>query len=305
MTKTIAQTNRFLSAAPRTRPTSLNTSQVEDVCVCVCMYVCMYVCIFIFSEYIGRLIMTNTYAQSNALLTSAQITRPANLSTSHDQGDARTQKRPRYWDPLNTKAALSKRPCLWNAQAHNEMEQPMAMSKQPQHDRSEWQAIGKKPFRARTTVQQYQYDRPITTGRWRADEGIKLEQAVERNKRTHDFPNWQAVGESVDGRTRHQCANRYYGISNPAVKTSSVDAGPNVQQMTEGDTQHLDNWTTVAERFGGRTVKQCEDHYNYSKDAKKGKWSAEEDLKLRQAIERFRHPDGRPDWTSIVGGVRW
>ena len=67
----------------------------------------------------------------------------------------------------------------------------------------------------------------------------------------------------------------------------------------------LPDWAAI-EKIVGKPQKQCADHYyrikafKWSAETAKGIWSAEDDLKLKQAVENNKRPDGQPDWLTIA-----
>ena len=56
------------------------------------------------------------------------------------------------------------------------------------------------------------------------------------------------------------------------------------------------HWEAIAEKFEGKTPQQCANrfYHMHNRPSKRGKWSEEEDAKLRQAVESNWRSNGRP-----------
>jgi hypothetical protein len=134
---------------------------------------------------------------------------------------------------------------------------------------------------------------------WKPDEDTKLIDAVVKCGQ-----NWVAVAALIPGRTNLQCNHRWINYVGPSTKgmdgkwTAEEDAN-----LIEAVKKPGNSWITVAELVPGRTNFQCRNRWAYigpiiKGTAVKGKWTAEEDAKLIEAVQKC----GK-DWVAIAALV--
>jgi hypothetical protein len=141
------------------------------------------------------------------------------------------------------------------------------------------------------------------TGAWTADEDIKLKAAV----LTHGGKNWAAIAALVPGRTRAQCSTRwkYVLVSNidPANgRKGKWTEDENIKLKDAVQTYGGKDWAAIAALVPGRTKIQCQNTWKDVLDpsidrasGSKGKWTADEDKKLRDAVQTH----GGKNWVAI------
>jgi hypothetical protein len=140
-------------------------------------------------------------------------------------------------------------------------------------------------------------------GKWTAIEDSKLRDAVQ----THGGKNWAAISKLVPGRTRIQCYNRWKDALDPGI---ALTAGSKGKWTAIEDSKLQDaarthggmNWAAITSLVPGRTRSQCNDRWSKYLDpsidranARTGKWTADEDSKLKDAV--LTH--GGKDWDAI------
>jgi myb proto-oncogene protein len=140
-------------------------------------------------------------------------------------------------------------------------------------------------------------------GRWTADEDIKLKDAVQM----HGSNNWDAIATLVPGRTRDQCSNRWHSALDPSI---ALTAGRGGKWTADEDTKLKDavqihggkNWNQIAALVPGRTKEQCGNRWHNALDpsialtaGREGKWTEDEDTKLKDAVQTH----GGKDWDAI------
>jgi hypothetical protein len=144
-------------------------------------------------------------------------------------------------------------------------------------------------------------------GTWTEDEDSKLKDAVQ----THGGKNWGAISALVPGRTKIQCWNRWHNVLNPSIALTSRREGT----WTEDEDSKLKdavqthggkNWGAIAVLVPGRTGKQCWNRWHNAvnpsialMDGREGKWTEEEDSKLKDAVETH----GGKNWGAIAALV--
>jgi hypothetical protein len=140
-------------------------------------------------------------------------------------------------------------------------------------------------------------------GKWTEDEDSKLKDAVQK----HGGNNWPAIAELVPGRTRVQCYKRWNNALDPSIDWANVRAG---KWSEDEDTKLKDavqthggkNWGAISALVPGRTKSQCFGRWHDALDPsidraneRKGKWTAVEDSKLKDAVQRY----GGKNWGAI------
>jgi hypothetical protein len=143
-----------------------------------------------------------------------------------------------------------------------------------------------------------------STGKWVADEDRKLKGALE----THGGKDWEAIAALVPGRTKQQCSQRWHNTLDPSIALTAGSMGT----WTEDEDHKLKysvkmhggkDWEAIAALVPGRTKKQCYNRWHdtlvYNIDqanGRTGKWVADEDHKLKGAVETH----GGKDWEAIA-----
>jgi hypothetical protein len=145
------------------------------------------------------------------------------------------------------------------------------------------------------------------TGKWTEDEDHKLKGAVE----THGGKDWEAIAALVPGRTKMQCCNRWHDFLNPSIDRANGRRGKwaaDEDSKLKGavETHGSKDWDALAALVPGRTKKQCNQRWHdtlvYNIDqanGRTGKWTEDEDLKLKGAVETH----GGKDWGAIAALV--
>jgi hypothetical protein len=148
------------------------------------------------------------------------------------------------------------------------------------------------------------------TSRWtqNKDKDKKLKDAMPR---THGDKNWEEIAALAPGRTRDQCRNRWHTKLNSNIDATTARAG---QWTAEEDkkmkdavpTQGGKDWEAIAALFPGRTKQQCCNRWHnklvFNIDptmARVGKWTEDENKKLREAVEAH----GANNWDLIAALV--
>jgi ribosome recycling factor len=140
-------------------------------------------------------------------------------------------------------------------------------------------------------------------GKWTEDEDSKLKNAVQ----TLGDKDWVSISALVPGRTKKQCNNRWHDALHPSIDrvngrtgkwTEDEDSKLKDAVQTLGDK----NWGTIAAQVHSRTKKQCWDRWKDALDpsvdranARAGKWTEDEDIKLKEAVQMR----GDKDWVAI------
>jgi hypothetical protein len=141
-------------------------------------------------------------------------------------------------------------------------------------------------------------------GTWASDEDSKLKAAVQ----THGGKDWFAIAALVPGRTKKQCADRWHDVLNPSIGTVSGRKGTwtaDEDKMLKAavQTHSGKNWGKIAALVPGRAGNQCWHRWNHVLDpniravsGRKGGWTAEEDKKLKAAVQTH----GGKNWVAVA-----
>jgi hypothetical protein len=141
-------------------------------------------------------------------------------------------------------------------------------------------------------------------GKWTAAETIKLKDAVQM----HGGNNWRAIAALVPGRTEIQCNSRWHAILDTTVDPTTARAGKwsadeDMKLKNAAQTHGGKDWATVAALVPGRTKKQCRQRWHDSMavnidpmKARAGKWTADENIKLKDSVQTH----GDKDWAVIA-----
>jgi hypothetical protein len=138
----------------------------------------------------------------------------------------------------------------------------------------------------------------IGTGKWTAEEDENLTDAV-KERGAH---NWVRVAALVPGRTNKQCRHRWIIFLDPNNNNNNSTGKWTVEEdakLTEAVTINgVENWVAVATLVPGRTNAQCCRRWSESLDPIicTGKWAAEEDAKLTDAVKE--HGDNK--WVAVA-----
>jgi hypothetical protein len=142
------------------------------------------------------------------------------------------------------------------------------------------------------------------SGKWTADEDIKLKDAVQ----THGDKDWEPIAALVTGRTKKQCHARWHGALLSSIDPTTARAG---SWTADEDKKLRDavhsyggkNWGAIAALVTGRTKKQCHARWHGAllssidpTTARAGIWTADEDTKLKDAV----HMHGGKNWKEIA-----
>jgi hypothetical protein len=146
-----------------------------------------------------------------------------------------------------------------------------------------------------------------TTGRkgkrWTANEDKRLKNAVP----AQGVKNWKEIASLVPGRTKEQCHNRWHNklVSNidPTTARMGKWTADEDKKLKDGVREHgVKNWKAIALLVPGRTDQQCVKRWHDTLKptfdpamARTGKWTADEDTKLREAVGAH----GGKNWEAI------
>jgi hypothetical protein len=153
------------------------------------------------------------------------------------------------------------------------------------------------------------------TGRWTSEEDAKLTSAV-TNTRKKKYGkgyriDWDTVAALVPGRTKRQSLIRWHDFLKQSIDRASVRTG----KWTNDEDSKLKNavqahgdkkWGATAALVPGRTTKQCWNRWHDELDPSidrltecMGKWEEEEDIKLKNAVQKL----GSKNWVAIAALV--
>jgi hypothetical protein len=137
---------------------------------------------------------------------------------------------------------------------------------------------------------------PTSKGKWSAEEDAKLLDAIKKCGE-----DWAAVAALVSGRTNIQCHSRWATIDRTTGRTGKWTKEEE-SKLTNAVKKHGNNWVTIAAVIPGRTNVQCRqrwaDKLDPNTNRKMGKWTAEEDAKLVDAVKKC----GK-DWVAVAALV--
>jgi hypothetical protein len=144
-------------------------------------------------------------------------------------------------------------------------------------------------------------------GTWTEDEDIKLKDAVQ----THGDKNWGAIAALVPGRAEKECWSRWNDALDLSIGRANGCTGiwtkdEDIKLKDAVQTNCGNNWAASAALVLGRTKSQCRNRYYRVLDptidqvtGRKGKWAAEEDIKLKNAVQTH----GGKNWGAIAALV--
>jgi hypothetical protein len=152
-------------------------------------------------------------------------------------------------------------------------------------------------------------------GRWTPEEDEKLKSAVAKTcKKKHGGKytlDWDAITALVPSRTQKQCCNRWHDVlvcsmtgSNARTRKWTADEDSKLKDAVQ--TNGGKHWAATAALVPGRTRTQCRDRwkdvFDYSIDRRNersGKWSEDEDSKLKDSVQLH----GGKDFSAIASLV--
>jgi hypothetical protein len=139
-------------------------------------------------------------------------------------------------------------------------------------------------------------DPNIALGKWTVEEDAKLAEAVKK----YGDNNWVAVAALVPGRTDKQCRQRWVDSLDPNIKRRGWTVEEDTR-LTDAVTKHGSNWVKVAAMVPRRTNIQCRSRWvdHLDPDITSGKWKAEEDAKLAEAVKKY----GDNNWVAVAALV--
>jgi hypothetical protein len=142
------------------------------------------------------------------------------------------------------------------------------------------------------------------TGKWTEDEDSQLKVAVQ----THGGKDWGAISALVPGRTEKQCYNRWHDVLHPSNGRANGSKGKWTEEQdsklkdavkTHGDK----DWVAMSALVPGLTRAQCNNRWKDALDPsidrankRTGKWTEDEDIKLKDAVQTH----GGKNWGAIA-----
>jgi hypothetical protein len=153
------------------------------------------------------------------------------------------------------------------------------------------------------------------TARWTPEEDAKLTDAVTntcKKKWGKEYKiDWAAVAALVPGRAGKHCRSRWHDVLDPNIDRANGRTGT----WTEDEDNKLKgavqthggkNWNKIAAFVPRRTRAQCNARWHNALDPnidlanrRTGKWTDEEDTKLKDALQAH----GSKDWVAIAALV--
>jgi hypothetical protein len=150
---------------------------------------------------------------------------------------------------------------------------------------------------------------------WTLDEDAQLTSAFTKTREKKwgkKFKiDWVAVAMLVPGRTQRQCRDRWHNTLVSSTEATTARAGhwtPDEDKtLKDAVPTHGDkNWEKIAALIPGRTQKQCRNTWHNRlvsnidpTTALAGKWTADEDKKLKDSV---REHDGK-NWEKVAASV--
>jgi hypothetical protein len=150
-------------------------------------------------------------------------------------------------------------------------------------------------------------------GYWTPEEDAKLTSAVTntyKKKFGKEYKtNWVAIAGLVSSRTKKQCSDRWYNVLDPNIyratgrgRTGKWSKDEDMKLKNAAQTHGGKNWVAIAALVQGRTNEQCRNRWCGILDPNigqasghMGKWTASEDIQLKDAVQT----QGDKDWVAI------
>jgi hypothetical protein len=155
----------------------------------------------------------------------------------------------------------------------------------------------------------------LAIGNWTLEEDTKLTRAVANTSKKMSGKkyktNWPAVAVLVPGRTKRQCYYRWHDTLDRSIDRASGCAGKwnafeDSKLKYAVQTHGGKDWGAIAALVPGRSRTQCCMRWHHVLDPSidrasghKGKWTAVEDSKLKDAVQTH----GEKNWGTIAGMV--
>jgi hypothetical protein len=144
------------------------------------------------------------------------------------------------------------------------------------------------------------------TGKWTAVEDSKLKDAVQM----HGGKDWAAIASLVPGRAQIQCRSRWHNflianLDRTPARTGTWTEDEVIKLKAAVQTHGDKNWGAIAALVPGRTRSQCLSRWknvldpNDRASGRTGKWTEEEDLKLKNSVKTH----GGKNWYEIASLV--
>jgi hypothetical protein len=182
-----------------------------------------------------------------------------------------------------------------------------------EHGTKNWKAIAALvPGRTNNQCRMRWHDASVSnmdpatarTGKWTADEDKTLKDAV----REHGAKNWKTIAVLVTGRSKVQCSKRWHDalVSNidPTTARTGKWTADEDKKLKDWVREHgTKNWKKLAALVSGRTKSQCHNRWCDTLEAnldpttaRAGKWTADDDKKLKDAVREH----GAKNWVTIA-----
>ncbi|XP_064458670.1 snRNA-activating protein complex subunit 4-like isoform X2 [Ornithodoros turicata] len=141
----------------------------------------------------------------------------------------------------------------------------------------------------------------IKNGPFSPDEDKELLLMITLCRTGDDIP-WSQVAYHMEGRTRTQLYYRWERALNPLLRRGKWSREEDVMLIAAVQA-HGRRWTRVKDFLPGRTANQCRERYvnSFSGNYVFGHWSAEEDAKLIDLVEKY----GPGKWALISSEMPW
>jgi hypothetical protein len=152
---------------------------------------------------------------------------------------------------------------------------------------------------------------------WTAEEDEKLRSAFTNTRKKKrgkkkSITNWEAIAALVSGRTGVQCRKRWHDASSVLSIEVEMMAPARKGKWTTDEDEKLKNavlthggknWVAIAAIVPGRTQQQCRTRWHSTVSsnsnpatARRGKWTTDEDEKLKNAVRAH----GGKNWEAIA-----
>jgi hypothetical protein len=140
-------------------------------------------------------------------------------------------------------------------------------------------------------------------GKWTKDEDSTLKDAVEK----HNGKNRTAIAALVPGRTKTQCKSRWHDALESKSDEMIARAGrwttdEDITLKNAVKKHNRENWAAISAMVPGRTKRQCKSRWYGALDSKHdetiaraGKWTTDEEITLKNAVEKHNGED----WAAI------
>ena len=168
---------------------------------------------------------------------------------------------------------------------------------------SPWQLIASQLGTNRTAIQcfmmfQRKLNSTFLKGKWTSEEDEQLMSAL----KIYGTQNWQAVAQTMDGRSGQQCLHRYEKAINPQIKRGRWSSEEDellrkaIHPFIQSGVNKI-NWSAVKLTVPGRTDVQCRERWVNILDPSisAAPFTPAEDQKLLELVELY----GTGNWSKI------